>query len=156
MEVWLRRAQFLLNQNQEGVETITNRALLSLPRQDHVKFLTQVAILEFKCGVPDRCRSIFEKILREFPRRGDLWSVYIDQEIRVDDVDLTRSLFERASSLSLPAKKMKFLFKYLNYGKSLGDEERVQYVVQKAREYIEHKYMMLNILTAQYKIVCEG
>lgn len=138
MEVWLRRAQFLLNQNQEGVETITNRALLSLPRQDHIKFLTQVAILEFKCGVPDRGRSIFEKILREFPRRRDLWSVYIDQEIRVGDVDLTRSLFERATSLSLPTKKMKFLFKkYLNYEKSLGDEERVQYVVQKAREYIE-------------------
>ncbi|KAL9265746.1 rRNA biogenesis protein RRP5-like protein [Drosera capensis] len=138
MEVWLRRAQFLLNQNQEGVETMTNRALLSLPRQDHIKFLTQVAILEFKCGVPDRGRSIFEKILREFPRRRDLWSIYIDQEIRVGDVDLTRSLFERATSLSLPAKKMKFFFKkYLNYEKSLGDEERVQYVVQKAREYIE-------------------
>ncbi|GAB2295441.1 hypothetical protein Dimus_029608 [Dionaea muscipula] len=142
IQVWLRRVQWLVNQNKDGVENVINRALLSLPRPEHITFLSQVAILEFKLGLPDRGRSMFEKILREFPKRRDLWSVYLDQEIRLGDVDLIRALFERATSLSLPAKKMKFLFKkYLNYEKSLGDQERVQYVVKKAREYIESTAM---------------
>ncbi|GMH18742.1 hypothetical protein Nepgr_020583 [Nepenthes gracilis] len=137
-EVWLRQIQWLLKQNKDQVENVINRALLSLPRHEHIKFLSQVALLEYKCGVPDRGRSIFEKILREYPKRRDLWSVYLDQEIRLGDVDLIRALFERATSLSLSAKKMKFLFKkYLNYEKSLGDDDRVQYVVQKAKEFIE-------------------
>ncbi|KAL7225150.1 hypothetical protein ACSBR1_020517 [Camellia fascicularis] len=103
------------------------------------KFLSQAAILEFKCGVPDRGRSMFEGMLREYPKRTDLWSIYLDQEIRLGDVDVIRALFERATSLSLPPKRMKFLFKkYLEYGKSVGDdEERIESVKRKAMEYVE-------------------
>ncbi|KAL5741947.1 hypothetical protein ACOSP7_028679 [Xanthoceras sorbifolium] len=137
-KVWLRRVQRLLKQNQDGVQSAVQRALLSLPRHKHIKFISQTAILEFKSGIPDRGRSMFEGILREYPKRTDLWSIYLDQEIRLGDVDLIRSLFERAISLSLPPKKMKFLFKkYLEYEKSQGDEARIEYVKQKAMEYVE-------------------
>ncbi|XP_021753643.1 rRNA biogenesis protein RRP5-like isoform X2 [Chenopodium quinoa] len=137
-EVWLRRIQWFLKQNPEEVDKMMNRALLSLPKHEHIQFLSQVAILQFKIGVPDKARSIFEKMLREYPKRRDLWSVYLDQEIRLGDVDIIRALFERATSLSLPAKKMKFLFKkYHKYEKSLGDENRAQYVIKKAKEYAE-------------------
>lgn len=137
-EVWLRRIQWLSRQNPEDVDKMMNRALLSLPKYAHIQFLSQVAIHQLKNGVPDKGRSIFEKMLREYPKRRDLWSVYLDQEIRLGDVDIIRALFERAISLSLPAKKMKSLFKkYLNYEKSLGDEKRIQYVIQKAKEYVE-------------------
>ncbi|KAJ4970564.1 hypothetical protein NE237_003663 [Protea cynaroides] len=136
-KVWLRRVQSLLKQGKD-VQPIVNRALLSLPRNKHIKFLSQTAILEFKGGVPDRGRSMFEGMLREYPKRTDLWSIYLDQEIRLGDVELIRALFERATSLSLPPKKMKFLFKkYLEYEKSNGDEERVEYVKRKAMEYVE-------------------
>ncbi|KAL0338043.1 UNVERIFIED_CONTAM: rRNA biogenesis protein RRP5 [Sesamum calycinum] len=138
-KVWLRRIQFLLKQNSDGVQSVVNRALLSLPRHKHIKFISQTAILEFKCGVPDRGRSMFEGMLREYPKRTDLWSIYLDQEIRLADVDLIRALFERAISLSLPPKKMKFLFKkYLEYEKSAGDEERIESVKKKAMEYVEN------------------
>lgn len=137
-KVWLRRIQRLLKQNQDGVQSLVNRALLSLPRHKHIKFISQTAILEFKCGVPDRGRSMFEGMLREYPKRTDLWSIYLDQEIRLGDVDVIRSLFERAISLSLPPKKMKFLFKkYLEFEKPLGDEERIESVKRKAMEYVE-------------------
>ncbi|KAL8147183.1 rRNA biogenesis protein RRP5 isoform X2 [Apium graveolens] len=137
-KVWLRRIQILLKKKQDGVQPLVNRALLSLPKHKHIKFISQAAILEFKSGVPDRGRSMFEGMLREYPKRTDLWSIYLDQEIRLGDVDVTRSLFERAISLSLPPKKMKFLFKkYLEYEKSFGDEERIEYVKRKAMEYVE-------------------
>ncbi|XP_023641258.1 rRNA biogenesis protein RRP5 isoform X2 [Capsella rubella] len=137
-KIWLRKVQSSLKQNEEGIQSIVNRALLCLPRHKHIKFISQTAILEFKCGVADRGRSLFEGVLREYPKRTDLWSVYLDQEIRLGEVDVIRSLFERAISLSLPPKKMKFLFKkYLEYEKSVGDEERVEYVKQRAMEYAD-------------------
>ncbi|XP_020233818.1 rRNA biogenesis protein RRP5 [Cajanus cajan] len=137
-KVWLRRIQSLLRQKQDGIQPLIDRASLSLPRHKHIKFFSQTAILEFKVGVPDRGRSLFEKILREYPKRTDLWSVYLDQEIQLKDEDMIRALFERAVSLSLPPKKMKFLFKkYLDYEKSQGDEERIESVKRKAMEYVE-------------------
>ncbi|XP_041997837.1 rRNA biogenesis protein RRP5-like isoform X2 [Salvia splendens] len=136
-KVWLRKIQSLVKKNGDGVQSVVERGLKSLPRHKHIKFITQTAILEFKCGVPDRGRSLFEKMLREYPKRTDLWSVYLDQEIRVGDTDLIRALFERAISLSLPPKKMKFLFnKYLQYEKSTGDEQYVESVKAKAMEYV--------------------
>ncbi|RDY08514.1 rRNA biogenesis protein RRP5, partial [Mucuna pruriens] len=135
-KVWLRRIQSLLKQKQDGIQPLIDQALLSLPRHKHIKFISQTAIHEFKVGVPDRGRSLFEKILREYPKRTDLWSVYLDQEIQLKDEDIIRALFEKAVSLSLPPKKMKFLFKkYLDYEKSQGDEERIESVKRKAMEY---------------------
>ncbi|CAL5321864.1 unnamed protein product [Camellia sinensis] len=106
-KVWLRRIQWLLNQNRDELQSIVKRAVVCLP----IKFLSQAAILEFKCGVPDRGRSMFEGMLREYPKRTDLWSIYLDQ----------------------------FLFKkYLEYEKSVGDdEERIESVKRKAMEYVE-------------------
>ncbi|KAJ0242497.1 S1 domain-containing protein [Hirschfeldia incana] len=137
-KVWLRKIQSCLKQDEENIQSVVNRALLCLPRHKHIKFISQTAILEFKCGDADRGRSLFEGVLREYPKRTDLWSVYLDQEIRLGEVDVIRSLFERAISLSLPPKKMKFLFKkFLEYEKATGDEERVEYVKQRAMEYAD-------------------
>ncbi|KAL6997499.1 hypothetical protein U1Q18_007623 [Sarracenia purpurea var. burkii] len=138
-KVWLRRIQWLLKQNLDEVQSVVKRAVLCLPRYKHIKFLSQTALLEFKCGVPDRGRSMFEGMLREYPKRTDLWSIYLDQEVRLGDTDVIRALFERAISLSIPPKKMKFLFKkYLEYEKSLGDEERIESVKRKAIEFVEN------------------
>lgn len=142
-KVWLRRVQSLLLQKKDAVQPVVNDALNALRghkqyKDKHIKFISQTAILEFKIGVPDRGRSLFEGILRDYPKRTDLWSVYLDQEIQLKDKDLIRALFERAISLSLPPKKMKFLFKkYLDYEKSQGDEERIESVKRKAMEYVE-------------------
>ncbi|XP_015695265.2 rRNA biogenesis protein RRP5 [Oryza brachyantha] len=139
-KIWLRCIQLSLKQSKdvEYIKTIVKRALLSLPQSKRIKFLSQTAILEFKCGVPEEGRSRFELILREYPKRTDLWSVYLDQEIRLGDTDMIRALFERVTCLSLPPKKMKFLFKkYLEYEKSQGDEERIEHVKQKALEYVQ-------------------
>ncbi|XP_024994056.1 rRNA biogenesis protein RRP5 isoform X2 [Cynara cardunculus var. scolymus] len=137
-KVWLRRIQRVLKQKEDLVQSVVKRALICLPKHKHIKFITQTAISEFKTGVPDRGRSMFEGMLREYPKRTDLWSVYLDQEIRLGDVDVIRSLFERTICLELPLKKMKFLFKkYLEFEKSYGDEERTEYVKAEALKYLE-------------------
>ncbi|KAM0978105.1 hypothetical protein ACFX2I_014037 [Malus domestica] len=122
----------------DGIQDVISRAEKVLPKHELIKFNSQTAILEFKCGEPERGRSMFENILRNNAKRTDLWSVYLDQEIRLGNSDLIHALFERATSLSLPAKKMKFLFKkYLAYEKSRGDE-KIEYVKRKAMEYVEN------------------
>lgn len=79
--MWLHRLQGFLRQQKEGVQSVVNRALLSLPRKKHIKFISQAAIQEFKLGEPDRGRSMLEGVLREYPKRTDLWSIYLDQVI---------------------------------------------------------------------------
>ena len=60
------------------------------------------------------------------------------QEIRVGDTQRIRSLFERATHMQLPPKKMKFLFKrFLDYEKAHGDTAGVEHVKEAAREYVE-------------------
>ncbi|KAI5068389.1 hypothetical protein GOP47_0016734 [Adiantum capillus-veneris] len=138
-KVWLKRIQCCLKQSMpEAAHKTLDRALLSLPQRKHIKAISQAAITEFRIGSAERARNLFESILRNYPKRVDLWSVYLDQEIVLGDASVVRALFERITSLELPPKKMKFLFKkYLEYEKSHGDEERVEYVKGKAMQYVE-------------------
>jgi len=55
------------------------QGLKSLPRRKHIKVISRAAILEFRIGSPERARILFEGILRNYPKRTDLWSVYVDQ-----------------------------------------------------------------------------
>uniref|UniRef100_A0A2P2ILH9 Uncharacterized protein n=1 Tax=Rhizophora mucronata TaxID=61149 RepID=A0A2P2ILH9_RHIMU len=55
--------QRLLKEGQEGAQTVEQRAISGLPSRKHIKFLSQTAILEFKCGLPNRGQSFFEGIL---------------------------------------------------------------------------------------------
>ncbi|CAL5377847.1 unnamed protein product [Camellia sinensis] len=89
--VWLRRIQWLLNQNQDEVQSISS----------NVGFLIE--------GDGNASRV---------PKENRF-------EIRLGDVDVIRALFERATSLSLPPKRMKC------------DEERIESVKRKAMEYVE-------------------
>lgn len=41
--------------------------------------ITGAALLEFRQGSAERGRSVMEGVLRNYPKRLDLWSVYIDQ-----------------------------------------------------------------------------
>ncbi len=66
---------------------------------------------------------------------GEVWML---QEIRKGDKQRVRSLFERATHMQLPPKKMKFLFKrFLDFERSHGDAAGVEHVKQAAREYVE-------------------
>lgn len=44
-----------------------------------MQVLSQAALIEFHRGSADRARAIFEGILRNYPKRLDLWSIYLDQ-----------------------------------------------------------------------------
>lgn len=55
-----------------------------------VEVISRFAQLEFKHGDPERGKTLFESILGNFPKRMDLWSVYIDLMIKLGDHNSVR------------------------------------------------------------------
>ena len=82
-QVWLRAIEHALttggDASGDAARKLLERALATLPRRKHVKAISHAALLEFRVGAPERGRSIMEGVLRNYPRRLDLWSMYIDQ-----------------------------------------------------------------------------
>ncbi|RXM27397.1 Protein RRP5-like [Acipenser ruthenus] len=139
--VWLSCATFHLRQGRtDETHRLLQRALKCLPDKEHVDLIAKFAQLEFRFGDPERAKSMFESTLGNYPRRTDLWSVYIDMMIKYGSQKEVRNILERVIHLSLAAKRIKFFFKrYLEYEKKHGCAESVQVVKEKAMEYVEAK-----------------
>ena len=46
--------------------------------------------MEFKLGEPEKGVTMFESVLRNHPKRTDIWSVYIDMLIRNNELEQVR------------------------------------------------------------------
>ncbi|XP_056135664.1 protein RRP5 homolog isoform X2 [Lampris incognitus] len=139
--VWLSYGAFLLQQGQgDATSALLQRALKSLPSKESVDVITKFAQLEFRYGDAERARSMFDKVLSNYPKRTDLWSVFIDLMIKHGSQSEVRALFDRVIHLSLAVKRIKFFFKrYLEYEKKHGTPESIQAVKEKALEFVENK-----------------
>ncbi|KAI9206531.1 uncharacterized protein BJ171DRAFT_422163 [Polychytrium aggregatum] len=138
-KVWTNYGLFLLKSGKsEESRKVLQRSLKSLPKHKHVKTISKFAQMEFRFGEPERGRTIFEGIMGHYPKRIDLWNIYLDMEVRAGDMSITRRLFERVINLKLSSKKMKFfLKKYLDFEKTHGDENGIDHVKQLAMAYVE-------------------
>jgi len=169
--IWLNYVQFLYTipaRIPEGRELL-KRALQRLPQNEHLSLIMKVAQLEFHVAHNvDRGRTLLEGVMSNYPKRVDLWNVYVDMECKLartlyqvleqsssstkasskhafqHQVEVIRRLYDRITSLPLSTKKMKFFFKkYLAFEKDpkLGgnEEERIELVKKKAREYVASK-----------------
>ena len=52
--------------------------------------IVQFALHEFRYGEPQRGQTMFESILTNYPKRSDLWSVYLDMMIKQGDTEPVR------------------------------------------------------------------
>ncbi|XP_042719783.1 protein RRP5 homolog [Lagopus leucura] len=139
--VWLKYASFLLKQGQtEATHRLLERALKALPTKEHVDVISRFAQLEFRFGDPEHAKALFESTLNSYPKRTDIWSIYMDIMIKQGSQKEVRDIFERVIHLNLAPKKMKFFFKrYLDYEKKYGTTETVMAVKTAALEYVEAK-----------------
>ncbi|EDV20037.1 uncharacterized protein TRIADDRAFT_32523, partial [Trichoplax adhaerens] len=137
-KVWIRYGQFLFEIKKfEGARKILQRSLKSLPKRKHLDTIVKFAQFEFKYGDHARGATIFESVLSNYPKRTDLWSVYIDMVIKVGDIEQVRKLFEKVVKINLSSKKIKFLFKrYMEFESKYGNEESVEHVKQLAVDYV--------------------
>ncbi|NXI67714.1 RRP5 protein, partial [Anseranas semipalmata] len=139
--VWLKYASFLLKQGQtEATHRLLERALKALPTKEHVDVISRFAQLEFRFGDTEHAKALFESTLNSYPKRTDIWSIYMDIMIKHGSQKEVRDIFERVIHLNLAPKKMKFFFKrYLDYEKKYGTAETVLAVKTAALEYVEAK-----------------
>ena len=83
-----------------------------------------------------------EELLAQYPKRADLWNVYLDMELRrvPASVPRVRRLFDRVTSLSFSTKKMQyFLKRFMAFESKHGDAESEEHVRDVAREYLSRK-----------------
>ena len=111
-----------------------------------VKVLNKFAQCEYKFGQPERGRTLLEGIVAKYPKRTDIWSVYLDMEMRHNQSDPhwrhLRHLFERLIAFTFSSKKMKFFFKrYLEFEMNQGGNQpaKVAHVKRKAEEYVQRQ-----------------
>lgn len=109
--------------------------------------VVHIAIHEYKHGSPENGRALFESLLSKTPKRSDVWSTYIDQELglltRHDptaSVLQVRQIFQRGVAMSFAAKVMQqLLTRFLSFEKLHGTPVDVAAVKERARTYVETK-----------------
>ncbi|XP_077380962.1 protein RRP5 homolog isoform X2 [Festucalex cinctus] len=138
---WLSYGTFLLQQGQsDAASALLQRALNSLPSKESVDVIAKFAQMEFRYGNTEKGRTMFDKILTSYPKRTDLWSVFIDLMVKHGSQKEVRAIFDRVIHLSVSVKKIKFFFKrYLEYEKKHGTPQSIQSVKEKAVEFVEGK-----------------
>ncbi|RMX67697.1 hypothetical protein DD238_001480 [Peronospora effusa] len=137
-QVWIRSLQYLIGEKHfsDAAETL-QRSLKSLAAHKHLPVILKYGQLLYEQAELDKARTIFEGILANYPKRIDLWNVYLDKEIKFGDVALVRALFERLLAMEFSAKKMKFLFKkYMQFEQDQGDDEHVEHVKNLAKDFV--------------------
>uniref|UniRef100_A0AAV1V1S5 rRNA biogenesis protein RRP5 n=1 Tax=Peronospora matthiolae TaxID=2874970 RepID=A0AAV1V1S5_9STRA len=137
-QTWIRSLQYLVDAKHlsEAAETL-QRSLKSLAGHKHLPVILKYGQLLYQQGELEKARTIFEGILANYPKRLDLWNVYLDKEIKFGDVALVRALFERLLAMEFSAKKMKFLFKkFLQFEQDQGDGKQVEHVKQLAKDFV--------------------
>ena len=153
-EVWIAAGTAKMIDG-EPVEArkLLQRALLSLEKRDHVAIVVKFAQLEYTYGSVERARTAFESLIGNYPKRLDIWNVFLDKESgvcrsiedtkseeRMEAIDRTRTLFERCSQLELSIKKMKSVFKkWVDFENKFGGKESRKDVLDRARVYVQRK-----------------
>lgn len=138
-QTWLRALQHHVSlvAFTAAAETL-QKSLQSLAAHKHLPVILKYGQLMFENGELEKARTIFEGILANYPKRMDLWNVYLDKEIKFGaSAALVRSLFARLLAMDFSAKKMKFLFKkFLQFEHEHGDDESVEHVKQLAKNFV--------------------
>ncbi|ANB11216.1 Rrp5p [Sugiyamaella lignohabitans] len=141
MSIWITYANFLFDHdNAAKARSLLDRSLRMLPARNHKEIITKFAQLEYTKGEAERGRTLFEGLISSYPRRIDLWIVYLDYEIKNGDKETVEKLFERVIGVKLTMKQAKFFFKkWLGFEDKLGDSKKVDYVKAKASEYVSSR-----------------
>lgn len=147
-KVWMAHFEYLLKANRQNEAfQLSKRALKSLKPYKHTETMSKFAQFMFQYGSAEKARTIFEGLLRNNPKRLDIFFVYTDKEIKLGDVHAARSLFSKIANrhdtsipLKLTEKQMKSFFKkWFSFEEAHGNEQTREAVKDAARKYVEAK-----------------
>ena len=139
---WINYATFLMTTINEPqrARSLLQRATQSVHPRHHRDLTSKFGALEFKSanGDSERGRTIFEGLLSTFPKRYDLWDIFIALELAKGEVENARALYDRLGQHKMKGSKAKAMFKrWLDFEEKHGSNESVEQVKRKAAEYVE-------------------
>lgn len=139
LSVWTHYGEWLMDRNRaDDARELLARALLVLPKRNHIEVVRKFAQMEFARGHQEQGRTLFEGLVQDAPKRIDLWNVYIDQEIKDGDKEKAEDLFDRVLAKKITKKQAKFFFgKWLEYEEKMDDTKMQERVKAKAKAYVE-------------------
>lgn len=137
-KVWMAFQRYHLQRGQEAEAlSLLQRSMQSLSRHKHIPMRLAYASAAFECNAFDRGRGIFEDMIHDYPRRTDLLHVYIDKEVKYNQINQARQLHERAVMAKMSVHNMKALLKkYLTFENTHGSTAGVEHVKHLAKEYV--------------------
>jgi len=157
VNIWSSYIEFLFEMMESDsaedftpAKTILQRGLQALPRASHITLISKFGTLEFKNGRPEAGRTMLEGIVANFPKRMDIWAIYMDMEVKYGSKGKganpvqARHLFERCLSLKeiqIKPKKMKLVFrKYMEFEDGLGNKKQLADLRQRVEQYLEKTF----------------
>ena len=162
LEIWTAYLEFLIEMKQKQEDetqkfvvedtefsdpkSVLQRSLQALTKDQHVAMISKYGMLEFKYGNPENGRTMFEGIVSNYPKRMDIWSIYMDMELKYGQGNVTqaRHLFERCLNseyIQKKPKKMKLVFqKYMEYENKQGNKNNLAKLRERVEAYLSKFY----------------
>ncbi|KAF5221366.1 hypothetical protein ECC02_005608 [Trypanosoma cruzi] len=145
---WERLGKVLIDQKKrDQLRRMVKDMGGALRRDAYSLTVVRLAVHEYKSGSVENGRALFEGLVVRMPKKSDVWSAYLDQEmallVRRDEsaaVPLVRALLERAVATNFSAKVMQqFLTRFMSFERAYGSPADVEKVKTRARSYVEAK-----------------
>ena len=105
LEIWTAYIEFLIEMKQKQEDktqkfvledtefsdpkSVLQRSLQALTKDQHVAMISKYGMLEFKYANPENGRTMFEGIVSNYPKRMDIWSIYMDMELKYGQGNVT-------------------------------------------------------------------
>uniref|UniRef100_A0AC35UEV1 S1 motif domain-containing protein n=1 Tax=Rhabditophanes sp. KR3021 TaxID=114890 RepID=A0AC35UEV1_9BILA len=141
VEIWKMYCEHLF-ETERAIEArkVCENAIKGLDSKQHIDLLCKFAMLEYKVGDQEKGKNMFEKSLQTYPKRLDVWNIYIDLSLKHAPIKDTRSLFERLTDLDLGGNKLRPIYKkWIEVEERHGDNKAIKKMIkEKAKDYLEN------------------
>ena len=155
LDIWKQYIEFLFEVNnitqkeKQNVEFISmdtkeglNKSMQVLSKKYHLDIMNWYGQLLYKYNNNEEARNMFDNILKNFPKRKDIWFVYIDKEIKYGkNVDKVRQIFDRMFEIKFKINDLKSIMKkFLEFEKEhCKDEKEFIKAQEKTKEILEKR-----------------
>ena len=148
LDIWKQYIEFLFEVNNltktDSMDTKEglNKSMQVLSKKNQLDIMNWYGQLLYKYNNNEEARNMFDNILKNFPKRKDIWFVYIDKEIKFGkNVDKVRQIFDRMFEIKFKINDLKSIMKkFLEFEKEhCKDEKEFIKAQEKTKEILEKR-----------------
>ncbi|XP_064554596.1 protein RRP5 homolog [Drosophila montana] len=122
----------------DRVQPTLQRAMSVLPKNQHINCIVAFAKLYAQNDDNAMAQTLLDDIVTSYPKRIDIWVLYVDMLIKSELIESARNVLERAVLQKLQPDKMLVIYKkYLDFEMKHGTEANAARVKQLAEQYVQ-------------------